>query len=80
LGDWFPLRNYFLSSKASPNGSEIVIVIIIDVIGEAQFVLHMGGIIAQTVYFDSVFLAQTKIVSRMQSYPRTIKNQRGMAM
>jgi hypothetical protein len=35
LGDWFPLRTYFLSGKASPNGSEIVIVIIIVVIGEA---------------------------------------------
>jgi len=34
LGDWFPLRTYFLFSHASPNDSEIVIVVII-VIGEA---------------------------------------------
>jgi hypothetical protein len=34
LGDWFPLRTYFLFSHASPNDSEIVIVVII-VVGEA---------------------------------------------
>jgi hypothetical protein len=33
LGDWFLLRTYFLTSKASPNDSAIVIVVII-VIGE----------------------------------------------
>jgi hypothetical protein len=49
LGDWFSLRAYVLTSKASPNDSGIVIVVIIIVIGEAQFVLHIGGIIAQTV-------------------------------
>jgi hypothetical protein len=48
LGDWFPLRTYFLTSKASPNDSKIVIIVIIIVIGEANLVLHMGGIIAQT--------------------------------
>jgi hypothetical protein len=48
LGDWFPLRTYVLTSKASPNDLEIVIIVII--IGEAKLVLHMGGIIAQTVY------------------------------
>jgi hypothetical protein len=56
LGDWFLLRTYFLTSKASPNDSEIVIVVIIIIIGEAQLVLHMGGIIAQTVYLDRAFL------------------------
>jgi hypothetical protein len=45
LGDWFPFRTYFLTSKASPNDPGIVIVVII-VIGEAQLVLHIGGIIA----------------------------------
>jgi hypothetical protein len=64
LGDWFPLRTYFLSSKASPNGSEIVIVIIIVVIGEAQLVLHMGGIIAQTVYLDRVFYGERELSVR----------------
>jgi hypothetical protein len=44
LGDWFLLRTYFLTSQASPNDSGIVIIVII--IGEAQLVLHMGGIIA----------------------------------
>jgi hypothetical protein len=54
LGDWFPLRTYLLSSKASPNDSGIVIIVII-VVGEAQLLFHMGGIIAQTVYLDRVF-------------------------
>jgi hypothetical protein len=57
LGDWFPLRTYFLTSKASPNDSEIVIVVIIG-IGEAQLVLHNGGIIAQTACLDRVFLLE----------------------
>jgi hypothetical protein len=55
LGDWFLLRTYFLSSKASPNDVEIVIVVIIIVIGEAKSVLHIGGIIAQTRYLGRVF-------------------------
>jgi len=47
LGDWFPLRNYFLTSKASPNDTGIiVIVVIIIVIGEAELVLHGDDIIA----------------------------------
>jgi hypothetical protein len=50
LGDWFPFRTYFLTSKASPNDSGIVIIVII--IGEAKLVVHIGGIIAQTVYLD----------------------------
>jgi len=49
LGDWFPFRTYFLTSKASPNDTWIiVIIVIIIVIGEAQLVLHSAGIIAQT--------------------------------
>jgi hypothetical protein len=55
LGDWFPLKTYFLTSKASPNDSEIVIDVIIIVIGEAHLVLHNGGIIAQTACLDRVF-------------------------
>ncbi|HLO13472.1 MAG TPA: hypothetical protein VK206_01490 [Anaerolineales bacterium] len=47
LGDWFPFRICFLTSKASPNDQEIVIVVIIIVVGEAKLVLHIGGIIAQ---------------------------------
>jgi len=43
-------QNLLLTSKASPNDSEIVIVVII--IGEAQLGLHMGGIIAQTVCLE----------------------------
>jgi hypothetical protein len=54
LGDWFPLRTYFLTSKASPNDSGIVIVVIIIVIGEAKLVLHIGGIIAQTAFLGRV--------------------------
>jgi hypothetical protein len=44
-----------LTSKASPNDSGIVIIVIIIVIGEARLVLHIGGIIAQTTYLDRVF-------------------------
>jgi len=47
LGDWFSLRTYFSTSKASPNDAEIVIIVIIIVIGEAKLVLHICGIIAQ---------------------------------
>jgi hypothetical protein len=54
LGDWFPLRTFFLTSKASPNDSGIVIIVII-VVGEAKLVLHMGGIIAQTVLLNRGF-------------------------
>jgi len=48
LGDWFPFRTYFSTSKASPNDSGIVIVVIIVVIGKAELVWHGDGIIAQT--------------------------------
>jgi hypothetical protein len=44
LGDWFPLRTYVLTSNASPNDSEIVIVVIIIVIGEGLCVLHDGAL------------------------------------
>jgi hypothetical protein len=44
LGDWFPFRTYLLSSKASPNDTRgIVIIVIIIVIGEAKAVFHVGG-------------------------------------
>jgi hypothetical protein len=49
--------NLLLTSKASPNDSQIVIVVIIIVIGEAIMVLHIGGIIAQTFYLDRVLSA-----------------------
>jgi hypothetical protein len=55
LGDWFPLKDCLLTSKASPNDSGVVIVVII-VIGEAKLVLHNGGIIAQTACLDKAFL------------------------
>jgi len=38
-------RVYLLTSKASPNDLEVVIVIII--VGEARLALHSGDIIAQ---------------------------------
>ena len=61
LGDWFRFKTYFLTSKASPNDTGIiVIVVIIIVIGEAELVLHSDGIIAQTVYLDSIFLLREK--------------------
>jgi hypothetical protein len=46
LGDWFLPETYFLTSKASPNDPEIVIIVIIIVIGEANLVFHIDGIIA----------------------------------
>jgi len=58
LGDWFPLRTYFSTSKASPNDSKIVIIVII--IGEAKFVLHIGGIIAQTSCLSRGFFGKVK--------------------
>ena len=51
LGDLFPFRTYSSTGNASPNDGGIVVVVII-VIGEVQSVLHIGGIIAQTVYLD----------------------------
>jgi hypothetical protein len=54
LGDSFAFRISFSISKASPNDSEIVIIVVIIVIGEAKCVLHIGGIIAQTVYLNRV--------------------------
>jgi hypothetical protein len=57
LGDWFPFRTYFLTSKASPNDrGVIVIIVMVIVIGEEKRVLHSGGIIAQTVYLGRCFL------------------------
>jgi hypothetical protein len=55
LGDWFPFGTYFLTSQASPNDPGIVVVVII-VIGEARLVLHIGGIIAQTLYLNRACL------------------------
>jgi hypothetical protein len=43
LGDWFSSKTYLLTSKASPNDSGIVIVIIVIVIGEVDLVFHRGG-------------------------------------
>ena len=56
LGDWFPLRTYFLTSKASPNDMGVIVIVIIIVIGEAQMVLHSDGIIAQTSCLGRGFL------------------------
>jgi hypothetical protein len=56
LGDWFLFRTYFLTSKASPNDSGIIIVVII-VVGEAELILHGDGIIAQTCFPVEVHLA-----------------------
>jgi len=52
LGDWFLPGTYFSTSKASPNDSKIVIIVIIIVVGEAMLVVHIGGIIAQ---FGSIY-------------------------
>ena len=46
LGDLYPFETYFSASKASPNDSEIVIIVIIIVIGEAHWIFHVPGIIA----------------------------------
>jgi len=74
LGDWFLLRTYYLTSNASPNDSKIVIIVIIIVVGEAKLVLHMGGIIAQTVYLDRVFLPRPLFAYPPQGVPEIITN------
>jgi hypothetical protein len=56
LGDWFALKNYFLTSQASPNDQEIIVIVVrIIIVCEAQPIFHMGGIIAQTLYLGAVF-------------------------
>jgi hypothetical protein len=54
LGDWFPLRTYFLTSKASPNDTVIIVIIVAIIVSEAKLVLHSDGIIAQRFYLDRV--------------------------
>ncbi len=58
LGDWFLLRTYFLSGKASPNDRGIIVIVII-IISEAELVFHVGGIIAQfptlAINFENLF-------------------------
>jgi hypothetical protein len=46
LGDWFSFRNYFLTSKASPNDDGIIVIVVVIIIGEAKLVLHGAVIIA----------------------------------
>jgi hypothetical protein len=58
LGDWFPFRTYFSTSKASPNDLTIVIVVVIIVIGEAMYFFHIDGIIAQFFRSLSILTAQ----------------------
>jgi hypothetical protein len=52
LGDWFAPRTYFLSSKASPNDRGIIVIVVIIIVGEAQYVFHMGGIISTKSVFE----------------------------
>jgi hypothetical protein len=66
LGDWFPRRTYLLTSKASPNDSGIVIIVVI-IVGEAKFELHIGGIIAQTIYLNRVTLLRSRPCGLPQS-------------
>ena len=54
LGDWFPLRTYFLTSKASPNDTGIIVIIVVIIVSEAKSVWHSDGIIAQSFYLDRV--------------------------
>jgi hypothetical protein len=44
-GDWFDW-NDGSTCKASPNGTRIVVVIVVIIIGEVEIVVHRGGIIA----------------------------------
>jgi hypothetical protein len=55
LGDPFPFRTYFLTSKASPNDRGIIVMIVVVIVGEANCMLHSAGIIAQTFYLGRVF-------------------------
>jgi hypothetical protein len=56
LGDWFPFRSNFSTSQASPNDQGIIVIVIIVIVDEAKSVFHIGGIIAQRVYFHRVTL------------------------
>jgi hypothetical protein len=78
LGDWFPLRTYFLTSKASPNDTGIIIVVIIIVIGKAELILHGDGIIAQTYSSGTDLMRPTihpstpaRIVPKIESGSKT---------
>ncbi len=51
LGDWFPSRIYFLSSKASPNDMGVIVIVVIIIAGEAKSVFHIGGIISTKSVF-----------------------------
>jgi len=48
LGDWFPLKTCLLTSKASPNDTWFIVIIVVVIIGEGKSVFHGVGIIAQT--------------------------------
>ena len=79
LGDWFSFRSYFSTSKASPNDPGIIVIVVIIIVGEAKFVLHSDGIIAQTVYLGTVFLfceySQPRVTEKMAPIAiSTIKN------
>jgi hypothetical protein len=63
LGDWFPLKTYFLCSQASPNDTGMIVIVIIIVIGEVELILHSDGIIAQTLYLSTGFLLREYIQS-----------------
>ena len=72
----FLYGTYFSTSKASPNDSAIVIVVII-IVGEAVRVSHGDGIIAQRLYFGSVFLEREKYqprsIPRSRPIPRSMR-------
>ena len=57
LGDWFPLSTYLLTSKASPNDTGIIVIVVVIIVGEAKLILHSDGIIAQipstTINFEA---------------------------
>ena len=56
MGDWFALKNYFLTSQASPNDQGIIVIVVrIIVVGEAKPGFHIGGIVAQTLYLGTGF-------------------------
>jgi hypothetical protein len=74
LGDWFPLKTYFLTSKASPNDTGMIVIVIIIVIGEAELISHSDGIIAQTLYLGRGHLLREDI------QPGIIENATAIAM
>jgi len=57
LGDPFLCRICYLTSKASPNDTRIIVIVVVIIVDEAKSCFHICGIIAQT-YLSSAESAE----------------------